>query len=342
MKHYQQKFALAVLPLIYLIIFYGLKSGFQQNLLALQNSAYPMAVLAFTILSDALVTIFVLIFNSHIWANVFAGCTFVISVVLYNIFHSKLGLFCAPSELIISMFWAYIAAYLVKYLLSRSNKRLLNTIIGAYLSKKTRNNIISGISACEPISKDVTILECNIFNIERLVLNNSPKDLYAKINFVLNTVIDRIMKNGGRVDKFIGTTIVAYWENPDDCYLAVKAAMEACEYLDITKGANDIKLGIGIHFDNALFGLLGTSKVMNYSMISPAMETLEQIVSNAYLYDKRILISKSVYKQGWRYISGIKVATLNLRGVGNTTELYEPIEVKQKFKLTDFGAKNND
>ena len=341
MRFLKQKIVLVIIPIIYLIIFVGLKSNFQHNLLALQNSIYPIAVLAFTVLVDALLTVAVLLLGSHLFVNIVSGIVFVTAIAIYKSFHAKLGLFCAPSELIFSMLFAYSAAYLIKYLLHRSNKRLVNTILGTYFSKKTRNEIISEFTACEPISKEVTILECTITDLDRLVENNTPKDIFAKANFVLNAVIDRIVKNGGRVDKFIGSKIFAYWENPEQSYLAVKAAIEAFEILNTTNSSPDVDIRIAIHHERVLLGLLGTSKVMNYSIISPVFDILEQIISNCVLYNKKVLITKSAYKQSWRNVSGIKVATLNLKGVGNSTELYEPLEVKQKVKPGGFEVKND-
>ena len=341
MRFLKQKIILVIIPIIYLIIFAGLKANFQHNLLALHSSVYPSAVLAFTILADALMTVAVLFFGSHLWVNISSGILFVIAISLYKAFHAKLGLFCATSELISSMLFSFAAAYLIKYSLHRTNKRLINAILGTYFSKKTRNEIISEFTACEPMAKEVTILECSIMDLDRLTENNSPKDIFSKVNFVFNIVIDRIIKNGGRVDKFIGSKIYAYWENPEHSYLSVKAAMEAFEILETTASSTDVDIRIAIHHDTVLLGLLGTSKVMNYSIISPVFEVLEQILSNCLLYNKKILITKSVYKQAWRHLSGIKVATLNLKGVGNSTELYQPLEVKQKVKLGHFGVKND-
>ncbi len=342
MRLLKQKIILLIIPIIYLMIFAGLKENFQHNLLALQNSIYPIAVLAFTILVDTIITVLILLLNSHLWVNISVGIVFAIAIAIYKTFHAKLGLFCTSSELILSILGAYVAAYLVKFLLHRTNKRLINTILGSYFSKKTRNEIISEFTACEPIAKEVTILECSITELDRLVENNTPKDLFAKVNFVLNAVIDRIIKNGGRVDKFIGSKIFAYWENPEHAHLAVKAAMEAFEILETSKEASDVNAKIAIHHEKVLLGLLGTSKVMNYSIISPTFDILEQIITNCLLYNKKILISKSVYKQGWRNISGIKVTTLNLKGVGNSTELYEPIEVKQKMQIKSLGVPKDD
>jgi len=342
MKCTKQKIILCSIPLLYLIIFIGLKSMYSQDLLVVQKGIYPIAVLAFTVVVDALLTVLILLFSSHLWTNVFGGITFVMAIVLYNAFHSNLGLFCNPSSLIWSMTLSYIAAYLVKYLLSRSNKRLVNAIVGAYFSRRVRKNIVAGLAACEPICKPVTILECSITDLDRLIAENSPKDLFSKVNFVLETVIDRVIKSKGRVDKFIGSKIYAYWENEQDAYLAVKSAMDACAYLDETGVTKDVKLAIGVHFAEAYLGVLGTSKVMNYSMLSPEIDVLEQIVANCSLYNKRILISKPLYKQGWKRISAIKVATLNLRGVGNSTELYEPLEVKRKLTLAGFEVNVND
>lgn len=333
MKHLQQKVILGLIPLIYLVIFLSLRSEYRQNFLAVQHSVYPLLVLGFTIVSDVLLTISLLVFNSHLWANVFAGVLFVLSISLYNLFHAKLGLFCNPSGLIFSMCASYVAAYLVKYLLRRSNRRLVNAIVGAYFSRNTRLKLADTFITCEPIVKPVTILECSVLEYERLIEGLTPKELFSQINHVLDIVINSIMKNGGRVDKFLGTKIYAYWENPEDSYLAIKSAMEAFEELKMFKHGSRLKIRMGVHYSDVMIGLLGTSKVMNYSIVSSALDTVEEIVKAADLYDKNILMSRAVYKQCWRDISAVKAATLNLRGDVINTELFEPLEIKKRNRI---------
>lgn len=343
MKHLRQKIILGLIPLIYLVIFFSLRSEYRQNFLAVQQSLYPLLVLAFTIISDILLTICLLIFNSHLWANISAGILFVISISLYNLFHAKVGLFCNTSGLIFSMCASYAAGYLVKYLLRRSNKRLVNAIIGAYFSRNTRLKISTNLISCEPIEKNITILECAIFDIERLSKNSTPKELFSQINFVLDIVINSIMQNGGRVDKFLGTKIYAYWEKDENSFQAIKAAIEAFEAIKKQKFNNEFKIRIGIHYDKVLIGLLGTAKVMNYSIISPALDIVEEIVKTADLYNKNILMSRAAYKQCWRDISAIKSTTLNLRGDVINTELFEPLEIKKRNRITSiFEIDKND
>ena len=343
MKHLKQKIILISIPIIYLFIFITMRAEYKDNLLAVHDSAYSLIVLTFTVLADTLITILILLFSSHLWTNIITGIAFAATITLYNIFHAKLGLFCSPSGLIFSMIASYIAAYLVKYMLRRSNRRLLNTIMGAYFSRNTRQKILSNLVACEPIKKQIVFLECAITDIDIISKESEPKVLFSKLNHILDTFISSIMSNGGRVDKFVGTKIHAYWENPEDVALAVKSAIEGFQILDKTKFDHRLKINIGIHLDDATIGILGTSKIMNYSVVTPALEIVDEIVKTARLYNKRILLSKIAYKQCWREISAIKAATLNLRGDIISTELFEPLELKLKHRLTNiFEIKLND
>lgn len=330
----RQKIVLILIPLIYLSIFLGLRTEYRDNYLAVQQSMYPLATLAFTVLADIFLTALILLFNSHIWTNILAGITFAAFIALYNIFHAKLGLFCSPSGLIFSMTASYAAAYLVKYLLRRSNRRLLNVIVGAYFSRNTRKKILANLSACEPTKRAVTVLECSITDFELLSKEASPKILFSKINHILDIVITSIISNGGRVDKFIGTKIYAYWENSNDTYMAVKSAIEAFQILERQAFDNRLKVNIGIHYDEAVIGILGTSKIVNYSIVSQSLDILDEIVKTACVFNKKILVSKVAYKNCWREISAIKAATLNLRGDLISTELFEPLELKKRSHLT--------
>ncbi len=329
MRFAKQKIAFILIPVLYLVLFCILCGNFKQDFSAVQNHAYPVINLLYIIFSDIVLSILILVFTSNLYSNIAGGLWFVLCTVLYMPFNLKFGLFCDAAPLVESMLVTYVAALLVKYILKKSNKRLVNAIVGAYFSKKTGNKMLSGVIAeCEPVKMPVTILECSVNNVESIIANNSPKEVFSKINFVLDAVINKIIENEGRVDKFIGTRIYAYWDKKDSAYLAVKAAMEALEFLDASAGEKDIKLSIGIHHDEVLTGLLGTPKVMNYSIVSSAIEVVDTIVATCFIYNKRLLISREVYKQGWRRLLAIKAATINIRGAAMYTDLYEPVEVK--------------
>ncbi len=331
MKFKSQKFAFIFCPVLYVLIFLLLCSNFKDDYLAVQNHIYPVLNLLYIFSADVILTVWLLIFSSNLKANFAAGVAFVLLVALYSPFNSLFGLFSNPVPLISSMLLTYLAGLMVKYILRKSNKRLLNAIVGAYFSKKTRNKMMSGVmTECEPIKVPVTILECSIGNISALIENNLPKEVFSKINFVLDTVINSIIDNDGRVDKFIGTKIYAYWDKKNSSHLAVKAALDACKALEIAGESKDVKLNIGIHYDEVLVGLLGTTSVMNYSIVSPAIDIVDTIVASCSIYNKKVLISREVYKQGWRNLLAVKIATINIRGALMFTDLYEPLEVKSK------------
>ncbi len=329
MRFAKQKIAFILIPVLYIILFSVLCGNFRQDFSAVQNHAYPVINLLYIILSDIVLSVLILVFTSNLYSNIAGGIWFVLATALYMPFNVKFGLFCDAAPLIESMILTYAAALLVKYILKKSNKRLVNAMLGAYFSKKTGNKMLSGVIAeCEPAKIPVTILECSVNNVESIIANNSPREVFSKINFALDAVINKVIENEGRVDKFIGTRIYAYWDKKDSAYLAVKAAMEALEFLEASGGEKDVKLSIGIHHDEVLTGLLGTPKVMNYSIVSTAIEVVDTIVATCFIYNKKILMSREVYKQGWRRLSAVKAAAINIRGAAMYTDLYEPVEVK--------------
>ncbi len=331
MRFAKQKISVLLILIFYILLFFLLCGNFRRDLLAVPNHIYPVMNLLYILVADIVLSVLILILNSNLYSNIAGGLWFVVATALYSPFNIKFKLFCDVVPLIESMFLTYVAALLVRYIMQKSNRRLVNAMIGAYFSKKTGNKMIAGVFAeCEPVKLPVTILECSVNNLESLIAANGAKEVFSKINFVLNIVINKIIENDGRVDKFIGTKIYAYWDKEESAYLAVKAAMEALQCLDLTGGGTDVKLSIGIHYDEVLVGLLGTTKVMNYSIVSPAIEVVDTIVSTCFIYNKRILMSRDVYKQGWRNLTAIKTTTINIRGAAMYTDLYEPLEVKTK------------
>jgi adenylate cyclase len=132
---------------------------------------------------------------------------------------------------------------------------------------------------------------------------------------------------------------MAYWGDPiaseDDAYYAVKTALEIKKKVDELKIANvkenkivlDVK--IGINSGNALLGLTGSDKLMNYTAMGDAVNTAARLESACSKVERDILISKETYEQAKSKIIVLEVGKIDLKGKEFQIEVFEPIGLKE-------------
>ncbi len=131
----------------------------------------------------------------------------------------------------------------------------------------------------------------------------SPEELVQVLNRYLGLAAEIILAEGGTVDKFLGDAVMAWFNapvpQPDHALRAVRAGLrlkEAVERLNREVPiAAKLSFGVGIHTGEAVLGLIGTEKRMDYTAIGDCVNTARRIQENAHA--GQVLISRSVYQR---------------------------------------------
>lgn len=199
--------------------------------------------------------------------------------------------------------------------------------------------------ALESSRKNITVLRCDIKNFTSLIENNSSEKLTNNLNELFNEIANIVFENNGTINKFVGDCLTAYWGDPvsenasEDAFLAVKAA------LAIKKKVNEIKILsaktdkiifdviISINTGEALLGLVGSEKIMNYTAIGEAVNTASYIDSACTKLNKDILISKSTYEKTKDKIIVLEAGRADTKGREKQVEVYEPIGLAQEVVI---------
>ncbi|MBN1267855.1 MAG: GAF domain-containing protein [Anaerolineales bacterium] len=145
---------------------------------------------------------------------------------------------------------------------------------------------------------DITILFADIRGFTAFGETIDPEVLMNVLNQYLSQAADAILAEEGTIDKFIGDAILAWFNAPilqeDHILRAVKAAVA------IRDGIQDIHrrmpktfrlpFGIGIHSGEAILGLVGSQRRLEYTAIGDSVNTARRIQENAG--ENQILISR--------------------------------------------------
>lgn len=132
-----------------------------------------------------------------------------------------------------------------------------------------------------------------------------PEEVVAFLNFYLTEMTTIIFQNEGTIDKFMGDCIMAIFgapvEHGDDVFKAVKSGVEIQQRVEemnrerLADGKQDIHIGIGINYGEAVVGNIGSTQRLEYTVIGDSVNTASRLQTLAK--GGEIVVSDSVYQQ---------------------------------------------
>jgi adenylate cyclase len=132
---------------------------------------------------------------------------------------------------------------------------------------------------------EITILFADLRGFTELSEMIEPERLVTVLNRYLSAAADAIMNEGGTVDKFAGDSVMAWFNapvlQPDHTLRAVRASLAIRDVVArMHKGilpAYRLSFGLGIHVGEAVLGLIGTEKRLDYTAIGDSVNTAKRI-----------------------------------------------------------------
>ena len=181
---------------------------------------------------------------------------------------------------------------------------------------------------------DITILFADIRGFTSFSEKQSPEKLVSVLNRYLAAAAEAVLDEEGTVDKFLGDAVMAWYNAPIPQYdhtlravrtgLAIRSAIEKL-YLELPPEAQ-LGFGIGIHYGEAVLGLIGTEKKLEYTAIGDSVNTAKRVQENSR--KNQILISEEAYKRVKKYIYVDKLDALNVKGKSNPIKVYEVLGLR--------------
>ena len=162
----------------------------------------------------------------------------------------------------------------------------------------------------------------------------SPEKLVAILNRYLAAMAEAVLAQEGTIDKFMGDAIMAWFNapipQPDHTLRAVKAslAMRASIESLYSELPVDERLffGAGIHYGEAVLGLIGTDRRLEYTAISDSVNTAKRIQENSAR--NQILISAETYERVKKQVEVKPVTPMTVKGKSQPLEVYEVVGLK--------------
>ncbi len=182
---------------------------------------------------------------------------------------------------------------------------------------------------------EITTLFADIRGYTRFSEDTDPEELVTILNRYLSAAADAVLAREGTIDKFIGDAIMAWFNapipQPDHTLRAVQAALSIRAAVQKLKyqlpPELHLSFGAGIHFGEAVLGLVGTEKRMDYTAIGDSVNTAKRIQENSA--PSQIIISETAYQFVADKIDARAVEPILAKGKKEPLAVYEVIGLKR-------------
>jgi len=147
---------------------------------------------------------------------------------------------------------------------------------------------------------------------------------------------EAFLAEGGTVDKFIGDSVMVFWNaphlQPDHVERACRAALSAKTASDTlnaqfeAEGLPPFVVRIGIHFGDAVVGNVGSTERMNYTVLGNSVNLAARLEGLNKEYGTTMLVSEAVRNRVEHRFRFKPVASVTAKGMTTETRVYELIE----------------
>lgn len=196
--------------------------------------------------------------------------------------------------------------------------------------------------------RDISLLFTDVQNFTTLSDDMPPEDLMAAMTEYIEIVGRAILQSEGTIDKFIGDSVMAFWNAPlstenhveNACLAALrlsKASRELNERREAS-GGPVMRTRVGIHTGTAIVGNVGASDRMNYTALGPVVNLASRLEGLNKYYATSILVSRDVRDKARRNFLFRSVDVVVPKGVRTPLPIFELVGAMPQSAYPDVAA----
>ncbi|MDP2375702.1 adenylate/guanylate cyclase domain-containing protein [Reyranella sp.] len=210
-------------------------------------------------------------------------------------------------------------------------------IFGRYVSKDLVHQIMrspesSGVGGTR---REVTVMFTDIEGFSRLSETMEPELLTSRLSRYFEVLGTAISANRGMIDKYIGDSIMAFWNapepDPDHIANACRAALQAAAAGRALserwqqRGRPGFRTRFGLHTGPAVVGNVGARERINYTLVGAVANQASRLEGMNKVYGTEVLASGEVASPTadrfvWRHIDRIVAV-----GTTEMHDIHEPL-----------------
>ena len=181
--------------------------------------------------------------------------------------------------------------------------------------------------------KPVTVLFTDVTAFSTMAETLTPEEVMARTGRYFEVLGRPLMAGGATIDKYIGDSIMAFWnapeDQPDHAALACRAVLEAAARVDalnaefVAEGATPMLTRFGLHTGEAVVGNVGSADRMNYTVLGHTVNVAARLEGLNKSYQTRILVTDSVRVAAGAGFRFRYVDTIAPRGTREAIRIHE-------------------
>jgi serine/threonine-protein kinase len=150
--------------------------------------------------------------------------------------------------------------------------------------------------------------------------SEDPKEVLRRVNQSLGRQAELVERYGGQVDKFVGDRMMAIFKGEDRVWPAIRCAIAIQHLLDSGSDHAALVPGIGVSTGDAVFGAVGSSNRLDYSLLGRAVHVAGRLADEALAGD--VLLSQEAYAKVQDRASAEALPPLKLQGIDEAIPVY--------------------
>lgn len=181
--------------------------------------------------------------------------------------------------------------------------------------------------------RNLAILFSDIRNFTTFSEKHLPYDVVHALNRYFKRVGSAVTRHGGQIDNFIGDGMMALFGVADDsanpCLDAIRASLDMLSEVEtmrpyfMAQFGFDLRIGIGIHYGEAILGDVGIGERRRLTAIGDAVNLASRIESANKEAGTSLLVSASVLENVSQNVRCGKTIEIPIKGKSGKSLLHE-------------------
>ncbi len=267
---------------------------------------------------------------------------------------AQFGLLIDPLFPAVCALLLHFALTSFRYLVTDRDKRFVRQAFGRYVSPSILARLEKDPSALRlgGEERELTVMFMDVRSFTSISETMSPTQLVEFVNRLLSRLSDEIVAEAGTIDKYIGDSIMAFWnapvEVPDHALRGCRAALRMRSKLEGLNEADafglkqvdpnaNVRIGIGLNVGFACVGNVGSETRFNYSALGDSVNVASRIEGLCKDLSADILATESVTEAA-PGLAWLEAGSVALRGRQRATKVFLLVGDETTVSRPEFAA----
>lgn len=263
---------------------------------------------------------------------VVGGIAALVVLVISGVFFQRGFLFDATFPMFggLAVFMV-LASY--QFIIADREKRLIRKSFSHYVAPSVLKEIEKSGHELELGGqvRTLTVMFCDLRNFTPLSETMQPADLVSMLNNLFSQFSDCVLDEQGTIDKFVGDSIMAFWNAPleteDHRRMACNAALNIRKALvefnapRVEVGLPRLAVGVGLCSGPACVGNIGSRQRYSYSAIGDTVNVAARMEASCRYLGYDVVISEDTHS-GILGMAALSAGKIGLKGKTERVPMY--------------------